>query len=84
MEDTPYNGEVRVHEGVTYTWNGRSWSYEIRQFPENVITLATYAGFIPKPEVNTRNVDVEAIYDWFVMQGLATGRLYAQEVQVSN
>ena len=84
--NNPYIGEVRTHLGVEYTWNGQSWAYRIHQFPKSVVTMATWHGTIPAPTVEepTAVPDVENEYDWHILAGLATGRLYANELRVTS
>ena len=78
-------GDVRVFQGVTYTFNGDSWTYTIRKHPKSVATILTFAGTPPAPEESeVRTADETDLVDYSILAGLATGRLFANEVQVSS
>lgn len=77
-------GDTIVSGGITYTFNGQSWTYEVKKFPTNVTSVHTYVG-TPVADVApiTRVPDLQDTYDWEVLSRLAMGAIYANEVQVS-
>lgn len=83
MEYLP--GDSITMNGVVYTYNGSSWTYTVRKFPSSVTTTATYAGTpVADPSSNTRVPNLQDTYDWEILSRLATGALYANEVQVTK
>lgn len=74
-------GDTITQAGVVYTYNGTSWTFRVDVVPGGVSSTKTYAG-TPVPDPETRPVDQTVEYDFAILSGLATGALYANEVQV--
>ena len=77
-------GDTIIMDGVTYTYNGQSWTYIVHRAPYSVTATVTYPGTpIADLEPVTRVPDLQDTYDWEILSRLAMGAIYANEVQVS-
>ena len=84
MASPPYApGDQIVSSGVTYTYNGRSWTYKYDPEPGNGISVTKTVVFTPVPDEDrgTLAVNDQRVYDFNVLSGLATGALYANTVK---
>lgn len=77
-------GDTITMGGVVYTFNGHSWTYEVKKYPHTVTTELTYVGTpVADLEPVTRVPNLQDTYDWEILSRLAMGAIYANEVQVS-
>ena len=74
---SPSKGDTYVLEGVTYTWNGEAWTFQVPGIPGKPPTITKiYSGPLGDPEVDHYSGDVQGYFskltNFYFEGGVAT------------